>query len=116
MGQIIVAVVMAAGGVLLIWQGWAAASGRLKRNAVAGIRTASTMASDEAWLAAHRRAKTPTVVAGAVSIAAALVVLLPVPSGVFVAAVLVSAVLDVVLVLWGAAVGVRAARALAADG
>lgn len=31
-----------------------AASGRLKRNHVAGIRIPATMASDEAWVAGHR--------------------------------------------------------------
>ena len=48
--------VMVGGGVLLIWTANAAASGRLKRNQLAGIRIASTMASEEAWLAAHVRA------------------------------------------------------------
>lgn len=36
--------------------GWAGASGRLRRNAFAGIRLDSTMSSDVAWQAGHRAA------------------------------------------------------------
>lgn len=36
--------------------GWAGATGRLRRNAFAGIRTWSTVSSDAAWQAGHRAA------------------------------------------------------------
>jgi hypothetical protein len=42
--------------IVLIGVDWAAASGRLRRNQWAGIRTPSTMRSDRAWVAGHRAA------------------------------------------------------------
>ena len=41
---------------LLVAIDWAAASGRLRRNQWAGIRTRQTMPSDRAWVAGHRAA------------------------------------------------------------
>jgi hypothetical protein len=41
---------------VLIGVDWAAATGRLRRNQWAGIRTPSTMRSDRAWVAGHRAA------------------------------------------------------------
>jgi hypothetical protein len=41
---------------VLIGVDWAGASGRLRRNQWAGIRTPSTMRSDRAWVAGHRAA------------------------------------------------------------
>jgi uncharacterized membrane protein len=41
---------------LLITIDWAAANGRLGRNQFVGIRTPSTMRSDQAWVAGHRAA------------------------------------------------------------
>jgi hypothetical protein len=42
--------------VVLIAVAWRAANGRLKRNQWTGIRTPSTMRSDQAWVAGHRAA------------------------------------------------------------
>jgi SdpI/YfhL protein family len=42
--------------VLFIATSWAAANGRLRRNQYVGIRSPSTMRSDQAWVAAHRAA------------------------------------------------------------
>lgn len=41
---------------LLITLNWRAANGRLRRNQSVGIRTPSTMRSDQAWGAGHRAA------------------------------------------------------------
>jgi hypothetical protein len=42
--------------IVLVGVDWAGASGRLRRNQWAGIRTPSTMRSDRAWVAGHRAA------------------------------------------------------------
>ena len=108
--RIVLFVVMAGSGLLLLWAARAAASGRLGRNAFAGIRTPSTMASDEAWLAAHRRAERPSVLAAVTSIASGMPGLLPsVTTAVAVGSVLVGCAAMLGLVLWGARVGSRAA-------
>lgn len=41
---------------LLIAVDWAAVKGHLRRNQFVGIRTPSTMRSDQAWVAGHRAA------------------------------------------------------------
>ncbi|WP_159078213.1 SdpI family protein [Homoserinimonas hongtaonis] len=110
--RVVLFVVMVGSGILLLWMARAAASGRLKRNSVAGIRVASTMASDEAWLAAHIRAKRSTMLAGYASIASGVVALLPVSAPVLATAVLVGCVAILGLVFYGASVGSRAAVAV----
>ncbi|UFU02053.1 SdpI family protein [Ruania suaedae] len=45
---------LVAAGVAIVVVARRAAQGRIGRNQIAGIRTAATLASDEAWLAAHR--------------------------------------------------------------
>lgn len=105
-------VAMVGAGSLLIWTANAAASGRLKRNQLAGIRTPSTMASEEAWSAAHVRARSATVWAGAVSALGGVFALVPVAMPVVVVAVLVAAVGTLGLVLYAARVGGAAARAV----
>ncbi|RLP75354.1 SdpI family protein [Mycetocola tolaasinivorans] len=72
-------------GVLVIWMGRRGARGTLKRNPYMGVRTAATMRSDAAWIAAHRAVATPTVIGGAGILAAGLIALfLPSSAGVFV--------------------------------
>lgn len=107
--RLIMFVCMAGSGVLLIWMARAAASGRLKRNPIAGIRTARTMESDEAWLAAHIRAKRPTLFGGIASLAVGVCALLPVSLPVFVSVALGGSVAMLIFVLYGAVVGGRAA-------
>ena len=109
--RIVLFVVMAGSGLLLLWAARAAASGRLRRNGIAGIRTPSTMASDEAWLAAHRRAERPSVLAAVTSIASGILALvLPAPAPVLAGVVIVACVVMLGFVLWGARVGGLAAR------
>jgi len=108
--RIVLFVVMAGSGLLLVWMARATASGRLGRNMIAGIRIPSTMASDEAWLAAHRRAERPTVLAGVAGIASGVLAgILPLAAPVLVAIVLVGCVAMLGFVLYGARVGSRAA-------
>ncbi|MGH9164795.1 MAG: SdpI family protein [Acidimicrobiales bacterium] len=47
---------MAVAGSSLLWVSWLGAHGDLKRNGSVGFRSSVTMASDEAWLAAHHAA------------------------------------------------------------
>jgi uncharacterized membrane protein len=108
--RMVLGAVMAGSGALLVRTARATASGRLGRNQVAGIRLPSTLASDAAWLAAHRRAERPTVWAGVVAIASAVPAVLPVPIAVLLVSVLAGCLAMLVLALHGAAVGGRAAR------
>lgn len=107
--RIVLLVVLAGAGVLIVWMARAAATGRLKRNPIAGIRVPSTMASDEAWLAAHVRAKRPTELAGYISAAGGLFALLPVSMPVLATGMIVMCVAVLGFVLYGARVGSRAA-------
>lgn len=61
-------------GVIVVALGRMAATGRLPRNVLAGIRIPSTMRSDEAWHAGHLAAASALTVSGLGPIAAALVV------------------------------------------
>lgn len=108
--RIVLFVVMGGTGVLLLWMARAAATGRLRRNQWAGIRTPSTMTSDEAWLAAHQRAERPTQLAAAVSILVALSVAIPSSDTILFGSVMVGAAVILGLVVHGAIVGGRAAR------
>jgi uncharacterized membrane protein len=107
--RIVLLVLMVGTGLLLIWIARATASGRVKRNSIAGIRIPSTMVSDEAWLAAHIRAKRATIFAGIAAGASGLIVLLPMPDPMLAAVVLAGAAVTLGFVLCGARVGGRAA-------
>ncbi|GAB2986346.1 SdpI family protein [Frigoribacterium salinisoli] len=108
--RIVLFAVMAGSGLLLVWMARATASGRLGRNAIAGIRIPSTLASDEAWLAAHRRAERPTVLVGVAGIVGGLVAaLLPLPTPVLVGILFAWCAVMLVVVLYAARVGSRAA-------
>jgi hypothetical protein len=111
----VLCVLMVGAGSALLWLARAAASGRLKRNHIAGMRLPSTMASDQAWLAAHVRAERPTHYAGVVSVASGLFALLPFPLPVPHVGVLIGCVAMLALVLYGALVGGRAAAAISPD-
>ena len=105
--------VMAGAGLMLIWMARAAASGKLKRNSIAGIRTSKTMASEEAWRAAHVRTKTHTMIAGAVSLIGGVIALLPIGIGLMMFAVMVATGITFGLVTYAAIVGGRAADEVA---
>ncbi|WP_146077848.1 SdpI family protein [Pseudoclavibacter sp. AY1F1] len=110
--RIVLSIVMAGAGLLVMWMAQAAASGQLKRNDIAGIRTPSTMSSDVAWLAAHVRSKRATMTAGILALVSGLVVLIPMPGPVMIAVVMVGCAALLGFVLYGARVGSRAAKAV----
>lgn len=112
LARIVLFLLMVGSGILMLWLARAAASGRLKRNQAAGIRLPSTLASDEAWLVAHRAAERPTQIAGWCAIVGAVPALLPVPLPAVVVAVLIGTLALLGFVLYGATLGSRAARDL----
>ncbi|WP_181028410.1 SdpI family protein [Pseudoclavibacter sp. RFBA6] len=110
--RIVLAIVMAGSGLLVMWMAQAAASGQLKRNDIAGIRTPSTMSSDVAWLAAHVRSKRATMTAGILALVSGLVVLVPMPGPAMIGVVMAGCAALLGFVLYGARVGVKAAKAV----
>jgi uncharacterized membrane protein len=56
LSRMVLALVLGASGLLVAASGQFGASGRLRRNRVAGIRTRRSLASDEAWRTVHRGA------------------------------------------------------------
>jgi uncharacterized membrane protein len=108
--RIVLFLIMVGAGAVLIWMANAAASGQLKRNELAGIRIPSTMASEEAWLAAHVRARRVTVYAGVLSILSGVFALVPVPMPVVIIGVLVAALGVLGFLFYGARVGSAAAK------
>lgn len=59
---------------VVVGVGRLAATGRLPRNLVAGIRIPSTLRSDEAWRAGHRRAAAALTTSGLGPVVVALIV------------------------------------------
>ena len=70
-----VAVLFAVLGLVLVWAGWAAARGRLKRNYVIGMRTSAIMKSDETWRVAHEKCAWTIWSSGCVLLGAAVLLL-----------------------------------------
>jgi len=64
--HIVFGAVVAVAGLALVLVVRRAAQGKLARNGLAGIRTPTTLASDEAWLVVHREAM-PWTFAGALA-------------------------------------------------
>jgi len=118
LGLVGITAAMLAVGVLILWMAGRAAAGTLPRNDFAGIRTAATRASDEAWVAAHRAgaADLRRSVIGAVIAAGAPWVSLAVPEpgrqAVVAAGVLLGAAVLLAFSVRAAIVGQRAARAV----
>lgn len=86
-----------------------AASGRLRRNLWAGLRTSRTLTSDEAWVAGHRSALPWTRRTAWASVALGLVTVALTLAGHPTAAI-VAGVVAVVGVVLGLLLGVRAAH------
>ena len=58
--SIVLAVLVTGSGVLVMWIARSAANGGVGVNAVAGIRTSATTATDETWRLAHEVGEKPT--------------------------------------------------------
>jgi len=110
LARALVALLLLGAAALLVWLARAGASGRLERNQVAGIRTRATLASDEAWLAAHRRAEGATLWAAGASALTGVLVFLPVGIEALSVVVVGGTLVMLGFVLYGAKVGVHAAR------
>ncbi|MBT8198334.1 MAG: SdpI family protein [Acidimicrobiia bacterium] len=112
--MLIAALVLIAGGLVTIWVGLKSTRGDLERNWVVGIRIASTLASDEAWAAAHRASGRTLMAAGlAPVVGGILMVLFGWGRDAFAATVaLTSCGMLVLLVLLAGRVADRAAKAV----
>jgi hypothetical protein len=113
-GAIFAACVLAAAGALVALIGRRGRQGRLPRQHWAGIRTPSTMRSDDAWLAAHRAGGPPMEVAGWFAVALGALAVILAPTGLIgpeALPVLAAGVLLVGVTI-GGVLGVRAARHL----
>ncbi|RSN68391.1 hypothetical protein DMH08_11130 [Actinomadura sp. WAC 06369] len=100
--------VVALAGVLVVVIGRLTATGRIGRNAFAGIRTKRTMADEESWRIAHRGAQ-PWMIAGGLLLALSGVVALAVPDPAASAVTIgVGTGLALVLTVLGTVTGLRA--------
>ena len=109
---VVLGVLMIVSGGLLVGVGWAAATGRLRRNWFAGIRTTASMSSDEAWDACHRAGGRLMAAGGVASVVCGLPLLLRPSNGVGLAFVIVGLVAVLVMTIWSGLVGNRAAKAV----
>lgn len=113
--RLVLGVVMVVAGLLLIWMARAAATGRLRRNRFAGLRIPSTMASDEAWLAAHIRAQGHIIAAGVVSLVYGLSAFLSESIMLVALGALVTCMVILALMVYAMVVGDQAAKAVSED-
>lgn len=106
--------VLAAGGVVVAMVGRRGQQGRLSRQHWAGIRTPSTMRSDEAWSAAHRAGGMPMEIVGwaAVALGGVAALLCATDQSWTTALPLTAVGLLLLGVIYGGIRGVRAARRL----
>jgi uncharacterized membrane protein len=74
--MMIAGIAMMVGGTALVVLGAIARAGKLNRQSAVGLRTEATLASDEAWEAAHEASATWVVAAGAVLFAGGVFVML----------------------------------------
>ena len=104
------ALLLIAGGVLLAWAGWLGMTDRLALNSWAGIRTETTMRSQETWEAAHH-AGSPWIIAGGIVLVitgGAMIVVGDETTAAYVS--LIGAIVLAALVIAGGWIGQQAAR------
>ena len=107
--MVVAAVSLIVGGLVVGWVGLRTARNQLPRNWVAGLRTRTTMASDEAWYAGQRAGAGYVVAAGVVGVATGVIALFfsdPVAAAI----ILGGTALLLGLVVVGGVKGQRAAR------
>ena len=104
------AVLLIVAGVGLAVVGLCARSGRLPLNPLVGIRTTATMASEEAWYAAHRKAAWSFFVGAGIAVAGGAFALQERHEPTRTAWILMSGVFLVGVLAWGGVEGNRAAR------
>lgn len=97
-------------GLLIIWLAIRSWQGRLTRNYVAGVRTPSTMRSDEAFRIANKAAAPFSLVGGLLFVVTGVVSAV-VPLHTASAVLLTGVVIAAVVLVVGGVRGVRAARA-----
>jgi uncharacterized membrane protein len=102
-------VVIVLAGLLIVWLAIRSWQGRLSRNYVAGVRTRSTMRSDEAFRIANKAAAPFSLVGGLLFIVTGVVAAI-VSASTATAVLLTGVVLAGVVIVVGGVTGVRAAR------
>jgi uncharacterized membrane protein len=106
----IAAVALIVGGVAVTAAAAMARAGRLSRQSWVGIRTRTTLASDEAWDAAHRAGASWVMVGGIIMALGGLLTFLTESEGAATTVALVSVVVALVPILIGGVLGQAAAR------
>ncbi|WP_116043057.1 SdpI family protein [Amycolatopsis palatopharyngis] len=101
-------------GVLVGWGGYLGWREKLPRDRGAGVRTAATLRSDEAFRVANRVAGMPTVVAGGIGVVAGVAGLLMPSTGGLIAAAVIGLLGMFALLAGGGVLGHRAATAVPA--
>jgi hypothetical protein len=104
-----VGIIAIAAGIVLAWAAVAGWRGRLSRDRAVGVRTPSTVRSDEAFTAANKAAA-PLGVAGGSVMALGGVLAMVVPKHLFGVPLFSGVLIGIALCLTGAAVGVRASK------
>jgi len=105
------AVVIVLAGLLIVWLAIRSWQGRLSRNYIAGVRTPSTMRSDEAFRVANKAAAPFSLVSGLLFVVTGVVAAI-VPAHTATVVLPTGVVVAAVVVVVGGVIGVRAARAL----
>lgn len=102
--------VLVAAGVILLVVALRSRSGTLPRNWIVGIRTTTTLASDEAWIRAHHASATPLLLGSIGTMLAGLVLLLRPTNGFGLAIVTAGLIWLLFWVIRAGVAGQRAAR------
>ena len=104
-----VGIIAIAAGVFLVWAAVAGWRGRLSRHQAVGVRTPSTLRSDEAFAAANKAAGPLGVAGGSVMVLGGVLAMI-VPKHLFGVPLFSGVLIGIALCLAGAAVGVRASK------